>query len=151
MDLNDIMLVLHIAAAGSWLGANMIQVVVPRMAAKQSPEVGAGWYRIAGQLSVKFYMPVAFVILATGVMLVLGTDEFTFESLFVTIGIAVVIIGALLGKLVFHPGSEKAAEAVEAADQAMIKSATGRLATFGAIDTLLVLFAITAMVLKWGI
>ncbi len=35
MDVRDIMLVLHIAGVGAWLGANVVQAMVPTMAAKQ--------------------------------------------------------------------------------------------------------------------
>ena len=34
MELRDVMLVVHIAGAGTWLGANMIQAVVPGLAAR---------------------------------------------------------------------------------------------------------------------
>jgi len=150
MDLRDIMLVLHIAAAGSWLGANLIQAVVPTMAAKQGAGTAAGWYRIAGQLSSRFYAPVAILILITGSVLVLQDERYGFGTLFVTFGFGMIIIGALIGKFILEPGSERAARAVESGDQGMIKAAVGRLATFGTVDTLLVLFTITAMVLRLG-
>ena len=150
MDLRDIMLVLHIAAAGTWLGANMVQAVVPTMAAKQGVEAVAGWYRVAGQLGTKFYTPVAILILITGSVLVLQDERYGFGSLFVTIGYGMIIIGGLFGKFVFEPGSERAAQAMESGDQTRIKSAVARLATFGTVDTLLVLFTITAMVLRLG-
>ena len=43
MELRDILLVLHIAGAGTWLGANIVQAVAPSMAAKQGPAAAAGW------------------------------------------------------------------------------------------------------------
>jgi hypothetical protein len=58
------------------------------------------------------------------------------------------IVGGILGRLVFEPGGQAAAEAVESEDATAIRAATGRLATFGVIDTLLLLFTITAMVLR---
>ncbi len=120
------------------------------MAAKQSPQAAAGWYRVAARLSSRLYMPVGILLLFTGIWLVLDSEVFSFASVFVTIGFAVIIIGALLGEFVFEPGSERAAQAVEAGDQGAIKAAAGRVAAFGTLDTLLVLFAITAMVLKLG-
>lgn len=151
MELRDVLLVLHIAAAGTWLGANMVQAVVPGMVAKQSQEAAAGWFRVAGQLSSRFYMPVGIVVLLTGVGLVLLDDAIGFGSVFVTIGFAMVIIGALFGKFVFDPGSEAAAQAIETADQGAIKSAVGRIARFGTVDTLLVLFTMYAMVVRLGV
>jgi hypothetical protein len=150
MELRDILLVLHIAAAGTWLGANITQAIVPSMAAKQSPQAAAGWYRVAARLSTRLYMPVGILLVLTGIWMVLDSEVFSFASGFVSIGFVVVVIGALLGKFVFEPGSERAALAFEAGDRGAIKAAVGRVAAFGTLDTLLMLFAITAMVIKLG-
>ncbi len=149
MELRDVMLVVHIAGAGTWLGANMIQAVVPGLAARQGAEVAAGWYRVAGQLSKRLYMPASILILITGIVLVLQDASLSFGSLFVTIGFGMIVIGALLGIFIFAPGSEAVAVAVESGDQSRIKAAAARIATFGTVDTLLVLFTMTAMVLRW--
>ena len=151
MELRDVLLVLHIAGAATWFGANIVQAVAPRKAVQQGNVVAAGWYRLAAGLSRSLYMPAAIVILLTGIALVLQSDgAFEFGSTFVAIGFAMIVIGALLGSFVFDPGSKKAADAFDAGDEAAIKATTGRLATFGVIDTLLMLFTITVMVLKLG-
>jgi hypothetical protein len=51
LDFRDILLVLHIAGAGVWLGANIVRAVTPPLAASQGPAVFAGWYRITARLS----------------------------------------------------------------------------------------------------
>lgn len=151
LDLRDFMLILHIAAAGTWLGANIMQAVVPPLAAKQGAEAVAGWYRVSSQLASRLYMPVAILVLITGSVLVLQDDSYSFGSLFVTIGFGMIVIGALFGKFIFDPGSIRAAEAVESGDQSAIKGAAGHLARYGTIDTLLLLFTIAAMVLRLGV
>jgi Predicted integral membrane protein (DUF2269) len=148
MELHEVMLVLHIAAAGTWLGANIIQAVVPGLAARQGAEVVAGWYRVAGQLSKRLYMPAGILILITGIVMVLQHD-ISFGSRFVTIGFGMIVVGTLLGIFIFEPGSEVAAEAVESGDRSRIKAATSRMTAFGTADTLLVLFTMTVMVLRW--
>jgi len=149
VEIRDIMIVLHIAAAGVWLGANVMQAVVPGLAARQSTEAVVGWYRVAAGLSKRLYTPAAILILITGVVMVLLDDSFSFGSLFVTIGFGMVVIGALFGMLVFDPGSEAAATAVESGDQSRIKAVSSRIAMFGTIETLLLLFTMTVMVLRW--
>ena len=149
MSLGTVLLVLHIAAAGVWLGANVMQAVVPSQIAPHGAEATAGWFRVAGSLSKKLYMPASIVLLATGIWMVLRTDSYGFGSLFVTVGFAMIIVGAVLGIVVFGPGSEVAAQAVEAGDESRIKAATSRLAAFGTVDTLLLLFTITVMVNRW--
>jgi len=148
MELRDILLVIHIACAGAWFGANVLQAVVPGMVAKQSVAAAAGWYRVAGGLSKKLYMPVSILILATGTWMVLLDDSVSFGSVFVTVGFAMIVIGALLGILVFDKGSEKAAQAIESGDKARVKKAVGRIARYGTIDTLLLLVTMTFMVLR---
>ncbi|MDP9495319.1 MAG: DUF2269 family protein [Actinomycetota bacterium] len=148
MELRDLLLVLHIAGAGTWLGANIVQAVVPAMAFKQAGATASGWYRIAGRLSTVLYMPAAILILVTGIVLVLQSEVYSFGSFFVTIGFTTIVIGALLGILVFGPVSNRAADAIDSGDEAGTKAATSRLATFGAIDSLLLLTTITVMVLR---
>lgn len=149
MDWAHILLIIHIAAAGAWLGGNLVQAVVPPLAARHGVAVAAGWYRVTAALSARFYMPAAILIVLTGVIMVALKDDYGFSATFVSIGFAMVIVGALLGKFVFEPGGEAAAEAVESGDQSRIRAATGRLAAFGTVDTLLLLFTFTAMVFGW--
>jgi hypothetical protein len=151
MELRDFLLILHIAGAGTWLGANIVQALAPSLAARQGPAARAGWYRIAARLSTILYMPAAILILATGIFLVLGSEgAFSFGSTFVTIGFAMIVVGALLGIFVFDRGSERAAAAIDGGDEPAIRSATTRLAGFGVLDTDQLLFTISTMVLRLG-
>jgi hypothetical protein len=148
MTYRDILLVLHIAGAGTWLGANVVQAVVPPAAARAGEATLAGWYRIAGAMAKTVYIPAALLILITGILLVLDSDAYGFGSLFVTIGFGMIVVGAILGSVVFGPGGEAAAAAVEGGDQGAIRTAVARLTRWGIIDTLLLLFTITVMVLR---
>lgn len=150
MSYREILLVLHIAGAGTWLGANIMQAVVPPIAARQGVASLAGWYRTTSALSSRLYVPAAILVLITGVLMVLDSEVYGFGELFVTIGFGMIVVGALLGQFVFGPGGEDAARAVESEDQGAIRSAVGRITRFGLIDTLLLLFTITAMVLRLG-
>lgn len=149
MELHEVMLVIHIAAVGTWFGANIIQAVVPGLAARQGVDVAAGWYRVTGQLGKWVYMPAATLIIITGIVMVLEHDDIGFGTRFVTIGFGMIVISVLLGIFVFTPGAETAAVAVESGEQSRIKSATGRIAASGTAETLLLLFTITVMVLRW--
>lgn len=150
MEFNEILLTLHIAAAATWFGANIIQAVVPPMMAKQSVEAVAGWYRVGAGLSKKLYTPASILVLITGVWMVLRIEAFGFGTRFVTVGFTVIVVGAILGIFVFTPGGEAAAEAVESGDQSRIEKTTAQLATWGTVDTLLILFTIGTMVIRWS-
>lgn len=151
MDFREILLVLHIVGAGTWLGANVVQAVTPPLAASQGDAVSAGWYRITAVLSNRLYMPAAITILITGILLVLRSDAYGFDTPFVGIGMGMIVVGAVFGIVVFDPVGRRAAEAIEAGDSARARSATNRLTAFGVLDTLLLVFTITAMVLRWGV
>lgn len=150
MDLRDILLTLHIAGVATWFGANIVQAVAPPLLAKQGSQASAGWYRVTGGLARRLYMPASILILGTGIWMVLINDAYSFGSTFVTFGFAAIVIGALLGIFVFEPGAERAAQAIESGDQGTIRSASGRLAAFGTVDTLILLVTIAAMILRLG-
>lgn len=145
----DILLVIHIAAAGSWLGANVIQAVVPGVLGQDS-SAAASWFRTTEKLSGRFYIPVGVTVLVTGILLVLQSDLYGFGSTFVTIGFVAVVIGAVLGSTVFGPKSIVAADAIEAGDMTLARKTRGTLSSFGALDTLVVLFTMYVMVSKLG-
>ncbi len=148
MSYREILLIFHIVGAGTWLGANIVQAVVPPIAARQGEVALAAWYRISTNLATRLYIPAALLILLTGVLMVLDSEAYGFGTLFVTIGFGMIVVGALLGQFVFGPGGEAAAAAVESGDGTRVKNAVARLTRFGLIDTLLLLFTITAMVLR---
>lgn len=148
MTYRDILLVLHIAGAGTWLGANVVQAMVPPMAARSGTAALAGWYRVTSIMARRLYMPAAFLILITGVALVLEIDAYGFGNTFVAVGFAMIIIGAILGIVVFGPGGNAAAEAVESEDVSRIRKAVARLTRWGLVDTLLVLLTIGVMVMR---
>lgn len=149
MELREIMLILHIIGAGTWLGANMVQFAVSRPASLEGPKVAAAWSRMAANMGTKLYMPAGLLVLLSGVVLVVDSDVYTFGSRFVTIGMAAVIIGAVLGPTVFGPGGHKHAEAVEAGDEATARRIGSRITRFALLDTLVVILAIVVMVLRW--
>lgn len=127
-----------------------MQAVVPPLAARQGVAALAGWYRTTSALSSRLYVPAAILLLLSGALMVLESEAYGFGELFVTIGFGMIVVGTLLGQFVFGPGGEEAARAVESEDQKTIRSVVGRLTRFGLIETLLLLFTVTAMVLRLG-
>lgn len=149
MFYGDILLVIHIAAAGAWLGANLMQAIVPGLLGPVSP-AAASWFRTTGKLATRFYIPVAVTILVTGILLVLDSDIYGFGSVFVSIGFVAIVIGAVLGSTVFGPKSEAIADAIDAGETDRANKIRGTVGSFGILDTLVLLFTIYAMVAKIG-
>ncbi|RPI23797.1 MAG: hypothetical protein EHM57_03485 [Actinobacteria bacterium] len=149
--MRDFLLFLHILGAGTWLGANVAQIVSSSTMGGSGGLIAAAWYRTSLTLGRYVYGPAGILIIATGIFLVTTSDgAFEFSDLFVTIGFVVVIIGIVLGITVFGRQGMAAADAAERGDTSVLQRARGRLAGFGVLDTLLVAFTIYAMVAKLG-
>jgi uncharacterized membrane protein len=149
--MRNTLLVLHILGVATWFGANMVLAFAGPRAAHATAETRRWWAETQGSMARVLYNVAGVLVLITGVGLVLDSDFVAFSDTFVTVGFLAVIIGAVLGMAVFGPGTRKLADAIEAGDEATEKSLNGRLAVFGAIDSLVLVFAIAAMVGKWGL
>jgi uncharacterized membrane protein len=148
VTLRDALLIVHIAGAGTWLGTNVVQAFIPPYAARSGNVTLGWWYRTTAVMSSRLYMPAAILILVTGILLVLQNDSYGFGSTFVTIGFGMIVVGAVLGMVIFGPSGEEAATAADSGDEPALRKAAGRIARYGVVDTLLLLFTITVMVLR---
>jgi hypothetical protein len=148
--MRDILLWLHIIGGGTWFGANMAQSFIgPKLMANR--ETAPGWLRAVEKASGPLYGAASGLLLVSGIILVLISDgAYSFGSVFVTIGIAVVIIGGALAGLVFNRKTRQMIGLFESGQEAQVPAIYRSLAVWGTIDTLLIAVAILAMVSKWG-
>jgi uncharacterized membrane protein len=102
-------------------------------------------------MGTAIFTPAAVILLITGVWMVLRESVYEFEQTFVAIGIVMVIIGAVFGMRIFGPGGRELADLHEAGDTAKAGQAHQRLAMFGSIDIVLLVFTIWAMVTRLGL
>ena len=98
-------------------------------------------------------MPAAILIIITGTLLLTVVDDSPYEmaDMFVSVGFLVVFIGAGMGMAFFPKQSRAAAAAYEAGDTAGAKEIETKINIAGAIDTVLIVIAVIAMVGKWGV
>lgn len=149
--MRDVALWLHILGGGTWIGANLTQAAVGRRMTSGEPSIAARWLETVNKASGPLYGSASFVILATGIYLVLGSDDaFTFGTAFVGIGIAILIIGGATAGLFFTPQTKKAIAAFSAGNSAEGGKLMARIGWVGIIDTLLLAFAVYVMVAKLG-
>ncbi len=145
------LLVLHIIGVATWFGANMVQAFTGPRVGSAEASTRLWWAETQGAMARVLYNVAGILVLLTGIGLVLDSDFIEFSDMFVSIGFLAVVIGAVLGMAVFGPGSRALAAAIRDGDAEAERSVTGRLATFGVIDTLVLVIAIVAMVSKWGL
>ena len=146
-------LALHIIAAGTWLGCNVAQVVMGTRISSAGTEVRA-WWSDAGEFLGKAVYPAAgALILITGLIMVITSNDpggYSFASAFVSIGFVAVVIGGVLGGVVFGPKNRAAGEAIRAGDAAAESKARSTILNFAYLDTAIVVFTIFMMVYKVG-
>ena len=148
MTSRTLVLALHIAAVGAWLGANFVQAVLTPRFAKERADIAAAWTRQTIWLGERYYAVVGALIAITGVILVLDND-WEWSDGFIWVGIGVVVIGAVMGVAVFGPLAKQRADALESGDEATAQAAVGKIIPFAVLDTALVLLAVLARVHKW--
>jgi hypothetical protein len=150
MSYRTFLLAIHIASVAAWLGANFVQGVLSPRFAKEPPAIAAAWTRQQMWLGERYYNVAGGLIALTGVLLVID-GPWDFSDGFVMVGIAVVIIGGLLGVLAFAPLARKRLAGLESGDLAAAEEAQNRIIPLAVLDTLLILIAAVAMIHKWGV
>ena len=149
--MQEFLLVIHILAAGAWIGTNIVQLATTRRVIAQGGQPAATWMTSVVHWGRVIYMPAAIVILATGIGMVLNSSVYEFSSGFVSIGFLAVIVAAVLGMTVFSKGGERAAAAFSSGDDDAGRAAAMSTMPWGALDSLVLLVALFAMVYKWGV
>lgn len=143
-----ILITAHISGVATWLGANFVQLVLSPRFAKGPDAVAAAWARHTIWLGERYYTVAGALIAITGVLLVLDGD-WGWDSGFIWVGIAVVIVGGVMGGVLFGPLAKTRAEALEYGDAPGAAVAQARIIPLALLDTALVMTAVLAMVDKW--
>ncbi len=149
--MGSLLLWLHVLAAATWFGAAVaVMVTTPRMRTAGG-DVAAGWQRHTVMLGARLFTPAAVVALATGVGLVLESNgAYEWESTFVVLGFAMVIVGAFVGIRIYAPSGRRAAELHEAGETSGLDAIYGRVRTVAWVELFLLALTIYAMVAKLG-
>lgn len=149
--MEEVLLVIHIVAAGVLLGALvMVLIIGPRMAAA-GPEAGLGWARTAEAFGTRVFMPSSILILLTGVGLVLVGDEWDWSDAFISIGFAAIVLGTIIGNAIQGPKGRQMVAALENQEFERVGQLAKSLRVWGLIAILIVLTTIAAMVLRLGV
>jgi hypothetical protein len=148
MTNREALLVLHVAGVAAWLGANFTQLFLAPWFARRGGTDHIAWIEASAQLGRRYYNVAGGVIGVTGALLVIETP-YEWSAGFVAVGITVIVVGAVLGIFAFTPLAGRQAAAVRADDVATARPLGTRIASLAVLDTVLVLTAVAAMVVKW--
>jgi uncharacterized membrane protein len=154
----DVVKFLHVASVVTAWGVTFAYPVLQRAAERQDPRALPYFWRAADRVGMVIIAPGAFLILVTGVVLVIDSPAFGFGDLFVTVGMVAIIALIAFGPLFFTPVGRKLAAAAErdiaAAGEGEVRlseeyqATSRRYALVGNINGLIVLVAIFFMVVK---
>ncbi len=148
--MKDFWMIIHILGAGTWFGANLIQVFMTPRVARVGGASAALWQRSVAVMGVFVYSPAAIVVLVSGLFLVSTSDDvYTYSDAFVILGILTVVTGAVLGIRYFGPKAEQAADAYEKGERSSGDAIAKKAGAVWAMDSVLVMVTLATMVLKW--
>jgi hypothetical protein len=150
METRTILLAVHIAAAASWLGADVLVHALTSRFERDSSTVATAWARAQVWMHDRYYAVVAVVILASGILLVLDGD-WSWSTDFIWVGVGAIVGGATLGGGGLGSLAKRRVAALESGDEASAADTSRKLRMLGAVVTLLPIVAVVAMVDKWGL
>lgn len=143
------LLIIHILAAATWLGAGVAVAILSSLVSRQPEATGEGVAVSFEKLGNLLFMPVGILVLITGVTLVLD-GPWKFTSLFVIFGILAVVNGAVFGARVTGPMTKSMQQAHAASDTSKLRVLYSRFGTLVLADVAVVAIALVSMVLKLG-
>jgi hypothetical protein len=148
--MTETLLVIHILAAGAWIGGGLLNGYVgPKMAAAGGP-VAIQWLKVGIKAGARFFIPAGLLTGISGVTLVLVDDAYDWSDGFVGIGLAIVTIALGLALWVLLPAARGALAAAESGDFPAVAPKARRAALTGRVTVILLILAEIAMVLRLG-
>lgn len=148
--LNDFLLIVHILAAATWIGASVLTGFAGSRMAREGGPAALGWARVSREARLKVFNPAAGLTALSGILLVVFGDVYEWSDTFVTIGLTVVVIAAIIGGAVHRPDAGKMVTALESADYETAAGIGKRAAIWGAVTIALLIVTVSVMVMKTG-
>ena len=148
--MTEFLLIVHFLSAAAWIGGSLLAGFVGPRIARSGGEASLVWARVAAEAGTKFFNPAGILTALSGIGLVLVSDIYDWSDTFVSIGLGVVVAGALIGALVYRPGSNRMIAALESRDFPAAAAQGKNTAIWGAVMAGLLIVAVVVMVLKTG-
>jgi uncharacterized membrane protein len=153
VSLYDLLKFIHVLAAASWVGGAAVGIVQGAwVRRKNDPNDFSSFIDFQAYLGTRYFAPLAIVVVAAGVGMVLDSPAWDFTDTWIIIGIALYLVSVLTGSLYLGPQSEKIKEGLasgppDTALQARINNVV--LAT--RIDMVVLIAVVADMVIKPGL
>lgn len=148
--MTDFLLILHVLAASTWIGAGVLSGFAGSRMARQGGPAALGWARVSKEAGPKIFNPAGLLTTLSGILLVVSSEAYGWADTFVSIGLLVVVITGIIGGLVHRPDSDKMVAALESDDYETAAQIGKRAAIWGSVTLALLIVAVSVMVMKTG-
>jgi uncharacterized membrane protein len=141
----------HVLAAALWVGGGFVLNVVANMAfISRNPRNQSLALRTTGFIGQRIFVPLALIVVALGVWIVLRYDTvFDFGDFWVSYGFGFFILTSIVGSAFLGPQSGRLAEQIDAgADQDTVLATARPFRVVAAVDFLLLSSVVVVMVVK---
>jgi uncharacterized membrane protein len=152
VSLYELLLLGHILAAVAWIGAGLSLVVLGLLAERASDDEGLrSTLDHTNRLSTVYFIPSSLLVVVFGIALVVESDVWSFDQLWIVLGLLGYAATFLTGLLVIKPRGERIGRMLGESGGRMTPAALfeGRkLLTLARIDYIVLFLVIADMVLK---
>ena len=149
MSFYELLLFGHVVAAIVWLGAGILLHVQAFRAERAHDDEGLRRVAVdSAELSLKLFVPASLSVLVLGLLLV-ADGPWSFDYLWIVLGLLGYLATFLTGVLVMKPGSERIAEVLDR--DGMTQEARvliRKILAKGRVDTVVLYLVVAVMVLK---
>ena len=114
MSLYELLLFVHIAATVIWVGAGFLSLVLGTTYARNEDEPAMQRFlKDQELLALRLFMPSAMVVLLMGLALVIESDAWSFDQLWIILGLIGFAATFVTGLFMIKPASERIGAAME--------------------------------------
>ena len=140
---------IHILFAVVWVGGGLLALVLATRAQKASQAHREGLAHDMEFVAKRIFAPASIVTLLFGILMVLDTDAFSFGDTWILIGLGGILFSIVLGIGVLTPLTGKINAELQAGRDGV--GLLGRLTRIAALDSVVLLVVVWAMVAKPGL
>jgi uncharacterized membrane protein len=154
MDLYEALKYIHVLAAAAWVGGTILsQVHGMWVAKKNDPHDFNSFIDFQAYLGTRYFMPLAIVVIAAGIGMVLEAEAWGFGDTWILIGIALYAASVAIGAGFLGPQSEKikAALASGGPPDTALQAKINTVVLASRIDTVILILVVGDMVIKPGL
>ena len=114
MTLYELLLFIHVAASITWIGAGFLSLVLATTYDRESDEAAIKRF-LHDQvwLAMKLFVPSSLIVVVVGMALVIESDAWTFEYLWIVLGLIGYAATFVTGFFFLRPASERVGEEME--------------------------------------